>query len=228
MTPDFRPDELAAELECRRELDQAIRADVTRGTKAAAHMTDVDAANTSWLKDVVDAVGWPGRSLVGDEGAHTAWMLAQHADHDRGFQRRCLELLQRAVSEGEASPCDLAYLTDRVLLAYGEPQMYGTQLTARNGQLVPRRLHDPGMVDERRATLGLEALDAYLHRALETFGPPSPACITCGRCSERVQLWLPEPGETTKVRCPGCGRQVSVRARRAVAWPVYLYIAVPG
>jgi DNA-directed RNA polymerase subunit RPC12/RpoP len=214
MTPYLRPDELVTELQRRRELDQAVRADVTRGTRAAADITDVDAANTSWLKDVVDAVGWPGRSLVGDEGAHIAWMLAQHADQDRVFQRRCLELLKRAVAEGEASPCDLAYLTDRVLLAYGEPQLYGTQLTAQNGQLVPCRLRDQGTVDERRATLGLEPLNAYLHRALETLGPPSPACITCARCNERIELWLPEPGETTKVRCPACGRRITIRACR--------------
>jgi DNA-directed RNA polymerase subunit RPC12/RpoP len=215
MTPDLRPDELVTELQRRRELDQAARADVTRGSRAAAaHITDVDDDNTSWLKDVVDAVGWPGRSLVGDEGAHSAWMLAQHADRDPTFQRRCLELLKRAVADGEASPRDLAYLTDRVLLAYGEPQIYGTQLTARDGQLVPRRLRDPGAVDERRATLGLETLNAYLHRALEILGPPSPACITCARCNERVELWLPEPGETTEVRCAACGRRATVRAYR--------------
>ena len=213
MVPDLRPDELTAELRRRRELDQAVRADVIRGTSAAARITDVDAANTSWLKDVVDAVGWPGRSLVGDEGAHTAWMLAQHADQDRAFQRRCLGLLRRAVAEGEASPRDLACLTDRVLLAYGEPQVYGTQLTAQNGQLTPRRLRDRDTVDERRATLGLETLNAYLRHALETLGPPSPASIACAGCNERVELWLPEPGETAKARCPACGRRFTVRAR---------------
>ena len=126
MTLDFRPDVLVTELQGRRELDQAARADMTRGSReAAGRVTEVDEANTSWLKDVVAAVGWPGRSLVGDEGAHIAWLLAQHADRDRAFQRRCLKLLQRAVAEGEASPRDLAYLTDLVLLAYGEPQLYG-------------------------------------------------------------------------------------------------------
>jgi hypothetical protein len=135
--------------------------------------------------------------LVADERAHIVWMLAQHADHDRAFQLRCLELLKRAVAEGEASPCNLAYLTDRVLLADDEPQIYGTQLTARNDELAPRRLRDPGTVDQRRAALGLETLNAYLYRALQTLGSPSPARITCGRRNERVELWLPEPGETT-------------------------------
>ena len=67
----------------------------------------------------MDGIGWPGRSLVGVEGAHTRLEATQHADRDRAFQRRCLELLRRAVDDGEASAADLAYLTDRVLLANG-------------------------------------------------------------------------------------------------------------
>ena len=35
-----------------------------------------------------------------------------------------------AAGQGKASRTDLAYLTDRVLLAEGEPQEYGTQATA--------------------------------------------------------------------------------------------------
>ena len=34
---------------------------------------------------------------------------------------------EAAVAAGDASPGDLAYLTDRVLVAQGEPQVYGTQ-----------------------------------------------------------------------------------------------------
>jgi hypothetical protein len=152
---------------------------------------------------------------VGDEGAHTAWLLAQHADRDRVFQQRCLALLERAVADGEASPSDLAYLTDRVLLARGEPQLYGTQLTARDWRLVPCRLRDPATVDERRAALGLETLKDYLRRSMELSGPPSPASIVCAGCGERIELWLPEPGGTVKVTCPACHRRASVR----VNWP---------
>jgi hypothetical protein len=55
----------------------------------------VDADNLAWLKEVVAEVGWPGQSMVGEDGAHAAWLLAQHADQDPAFQRRCLELLPK-------------------------------------------------------------------------------------------------------------------------------------
>src|SRR3954453_2080197 len=32
------------------------------------------------LAAIIAAVGWPGRSLVGEDGADAAWALAQHAD----------------------------------------------------------------------------------------------------------------------------------------------------
>src|SRR5437879_4451290 len=83
--------------------------------------------NTDWLREVVHQYGWPGRSLVGEDGADAAWLIAQHSDHDPAFQRECLDLLQVAVDRGEASRSNLAYLTDRVLLRERGKQIYGTQ-----------------------------------------------------------------------------------------------------
>jgi hypothetical protein len=44
------------------------------------------------------------------------------------FQRRVLDLLTAAVAEGESTPRQLAYLTDRVRMSEGREQVYGTQL----------------------------------------------------------------------------------------------------
>ena len=38
-----------------------------------------------------------------------------------------MKLLEVAVSENKADPKNLAYLTDRVALFEGKPQLYGTQ-----------------------------------------------------------------------------------------------------
>ena len=78
--------------------------------------------------------------MVGGDGEHAAWLLAQHADSDPEFQRICLDLVTQAVACGEALPTELAYLTDRVLLAEGKPQEYGTQFKGHKGRWVPQWL----------------------------------------------------------------------------------------
>jgi hypothetical protein len=117
--------------------------------------------NADWLKGVIREHGWPGHSLVGVDGSDVAWLLVQHADHDPAFQRECLDLLEQAVSLGEASQSNLAYLTDRVLLKEQGRQRYGTQFTHGPNGPEPQPLEDPDRVDELRAAVGLIPLAEY-------------------------------------------------------------------
>jgi len=103
-----------------------------------------------------DYEGWPGRSLVGDDGARAAWLIAQGAIDDVGLQRRCLEMLELAVALGDADPVHLAYLLDRVRMNDGRDQLYGSQFVlGADGDLEPWPVDDPAAVDARRAQLGL-------------------------------------------------------------------------
>src|SRR5690242_7513000 len=86
--------------------------------KLGARLKKVDVENTKWLRGVVDKQGWPTYSAVGKNGADAAWLLVQHADAEPKFQRRCLDLMA-ALPKNEVSQSNLAYLTDRVLLAEG-------------------------------------------------------------------------------------------------------------
>ncbi len=61
----------------------------------------VRAANTDRLREIVDEIGWPGRNVVGEEGAEHAWLIAQHADRQLDSQRVFLDALARAVEAGE-------------------------------------------------------------------------------------------------------------------------------
>jgi len=130
----------------------------------------MDRENTAWLKEVVSKHGWPGRSLVGAEAAGGAWLLVQHADADPAFQRKCLDLME-ALPAGEIKPDNLALLTDRVLLAEGKKQRYGTQFENKAGKWVPRPLEDPDQVDARRAKVGLGTLKDYAKKIEEVYGP---------------------------------------------------------
>jgi uncharacterized protein DUF6624 len=174
MGPDV---DLACELAARCGVEQALRhlldeVDDGDGRDAVVtRMHEVDEDNLGWFREVVAQRGWPGRSAVGTHGAEHAFLIAQHAVGDGAFQEHCLDLLRAAVQRGEAPPRHAAYLEDRVRMRRGQPQRYGTQLTAvGGGPLVPHELEDPGSVDERRRAVGLGPLADYL----AGFGVPEP------------------------------------------------------
>ena len=83
-------------------------------------VTRVDHENAVWLHGMLDTLGRP----ESQQASHDAWLLAQHADHHVTLQRRCLDAMRQAGAEASL----IAYLTDRVLLNEGQPQIYGTQL----------------------------------------------------------------------------------------------------
>ncbi len=120
----------------------------------------IDRDNTEWLKGIINDRGWLTYSEVGIDGGDAAWLLVQHADADPIFQRQCLDLMM-AVPPEEMSRSSLALLTDRVLLAEGEKQIYGTQFVVQDDEWVPLRLEDEENVDVRRAEVGLPPLAEY-------------------------------------------------------------------
>jgi hypothetical protein len=102
---------------------------------------------------------WPGRRLVGDDGTEAAWVIVQEAIEDPGLQHRSVELLEIAVAYGDADPVHHALLVDRVRMADGRAQLYGSQfVVGRDGGLEPWPYDDAAAVDRRRQRLGLPPL----------------------------------------------------------------------
>lgn len=122
----------------------------------------IDRENTGQLQQIVRTYGWPTKSLVGKEGASNAFLIVQHADLNPKFQRQCLDLMTPLLHLDEVNKRDYAYLTDRVLLAEGKKQIYGSQFEKdKSGRWVPRALEDPDNVDKRRAVMGMEPISEY-------------------------------------------------------------------
>jgi hypothetical protein len=129
--------------------------------QAAARLDSLDRAHTARLKEIIRVHGWPTRARVGREGARAAFLIVQHADRDRAFQEEYLAYLDSAVATGDAPGEALALLTDRIRVAKGEPQLYGTQVTITpDGPAFPP-IEDSLHVDERRAALGMPPLAEY-------------------------------------------------------------------
>src|SRR5947209_14030056 len=169
--------ELARELREMVKVDQDARQEVIRSAPAGKpagpalveKLTAIDQKNTARLKEIVDQHGWPGKSLVGAAGAQDAWLLVQHADRDPAFQKRCLELMTPLVAQGEVSAVNVAYLTDRVRVAEGKPQVYGTQFRQADGKMEPSPIEDEARVDERRKSVGLPPLAQYRKQLEEVY-----------------------------------------------------------
>jgi hypothetical protein len=122
-------------------------------------MREVHERHAARLKEIIAEHGWPGRSLVGEEGSRAAWFIAQHAIGDPPFQRRCLSAIERSVAEDDAPLAQLAFLTDRIRYFEGKPQLYGTQFDwDENGELNPWLIEDSAHVDERRRRAGLNTI----------------------------------------------------------------------
>jgi hypothetical protein len=129
----------------------------------------VDQENISWMKGTVSRFGWPGKTMVGHDGTNAAWLLVQHADRDRAFQKKCLALMEAVLEKNEISKMDFAYLTDRVLVADKKPQRYGTQIDMNKGAMKPYPMEDPPNVDKRRATVGLMPMAKYMELVREMY-----------------------------------------------------------
>jgi hypothetical protein len=178
LDPDLREELLAMLAE-----DQAVRTGIALpgDSRTAEELFDdlgnVDGRNSRRMAEILEENGWPGWSLVDEDGAEAAWALIQHADLRVELQEQGLAYLRGAVAARDASAGDLAYLIDRVLVAKDKPQVYGTQLGGdANGALVPRTpIEDEPNVDARRAAAGLQPLAEYMDEFRRSFESPADA-----------------------------------------------------
>ena len=123
---------LARELIGMRADDLRVRSDLERAGRLFrgydAEMEAVHRRNAARLRDIIGEHGWPGRDIVGDDGADAAWLIAQHAIGEPDFQRSCLVHLQHAAERGAVPRRHVEYLLDRIRVFEGWPQLYGTQV----------------------------------------------------------------------------------------------------
>lgn len=112
------------------------------------------------INEIIDAIGYPTIDKVGKEASEAAWLVIQHSIGHPEFMKKYRNLLERAVRDGKADPRDLAYLTDRIAIFEGKPQLYGTQFDwDQNGELSPSPFDSLAKVNQRRKSIGLNTLE---------------------------------------------------------------------
>ncbi|MBX9745689.1 MAG: hypothetical protein K2X34_02225 [Hyphomonadaceae bacterium] len=142
----------------RRDFETRARLAATGALFIGYHpeMEAVHNENAALLDDAFDAIGWPGRDKLGDDGAAAAFVILQHAIGKPDIQRRGLALMLEQIPLGNANMLDAAYLSDRIATLEGREQTFGTQFDwDANGQLSPAPTRDVAELDERRASVGL-------------------------------------------------------------------------
>ncbi|MFC3078051.1 DUF6624 domain-containing protein [Phenylobacterium terrae] len=149
------------------ELDQVLRqivvhaefsaipeADRVAAREAAGALIDsVDRENQAALVAMLPPEGWFYESRYGRPAAQAAFHVVQHADTE--LQRRFLPILAELVPKGEVEGQSYALMYDRVAMAEGRPQRYGSQFRCEDGRWTVYRIEDPAQLDALRQTMGL-------------------------------------------------------------------------
>ncbi|QJR80437.1 hypothetical protein CA267_006450 [Alteromonas pelagimontana] len=150
--------ELAAELNHMMDVDQ----------KALHGKTDLDfdvikIDHAKRVEEIVSTYGWPTIEMVGEDASQAAWIIVQHADYDKEFQRRMLRIMKPLAMNNQIAPANYAYLYDRI----HRPQLYGTQGKCEGNEFKPFPIENIEDINTRRKSLNMTTAQEYWNMASE-------------------------------------------------------------
>lgn len=138
------------------ELRESMKQNGLLGEGYNDEMAKLHDKNAMILENIIDMIGYPVADKVGKEANEAAWLVIQHSIGRPKFMRKCARLLENEVKNKNADPQHFAYLSDRIAVLEGKPQLYGTQFDwDSSGLLNPDRFDDVSKVNERRKSIGL-------------------------------------------------------------------------
>ena len=127
------------------------------------------------LQKILSEIKEPRISILGYNGALTAWLVVQHADYDPNLQKDHLIMMKKLY---EKSPDDvykegIAYLEDRILIKEKGKQLYGTQF--RDSKLLKNTLEPYPVLyskspSNRRKKMGLLPMEEYIKELKQVYG----------------------------------------------------------
>jgi len=124
----------------------------------------VDERNRTRVKEVFREFGFPTRKLVGKDAMYGIFLMLQHADGDKEWQKLQLPYIERAVKNGDLQEQNYAYLYDRIKINGGEKQLYGSQFSKVDPVAKTVELADTEDLDNlnlRRREMGMMPIEMY-------------------------------------------------------------------
>jgi hypothetical protein len=177
------------------ECDQAVRAELAAdGSLFEGYhprMAALHRAHAARLRAIIAEFGWPTESLVGQDSAKAAWLVAQHSIGEPDFMRQCRALLDEASLRGEVPRWQFALIDDRIRVFEGRPQRFGSQLRAGPQGVEPYPLEDPAKVEQWRREVGLPPLVEILARSGAN---PPPLPTNRAAADAKESAWRRETG----------------------------------
>lgn len=131
-----------------------------------AKQTIVDSMNMNAIESIIEKVGYPTRTMVGDTLKHVAAYVIMH---NPKRQAKYVDLIWKAARAGDIKLLDAATLEDRVRMFAGQSQKYGTQMKYdtinidhKTGNITTKLriwpVENPKIIDSLRASIGLYSL----------------------------------------------------------------------
>ncbi len=212
---------------------QKARIDQPKSEKAQRQLAETEAEAIQLVCGQIAAAGWPKREELGDEGALSFLYLLTKA-LPAWQQLELYPLVSEAYARGEIRGGEiLAAYVDKLRLALGRRQLYGSQVTINDGFLVMAPIERASEVDKRRSAFGMQPLRSY-ERFLElTYRMPLIRAVMepTQRTAEAVQEKKQQPSvnglfdageeEAIKVQTAYVSLDVVIRASTDVS-PVEL------
>jgi hypothetical protein len=154
--------------------DQAVRGNVMRDiiykykvdTLQISNQNGVmvDSRNRDRLQEIFRESGFPTKKDVGKEAMNGIFLMIQHADGDKEWQKSQLKNIETAVKNGDMNGQNYAYLFDRIKINSNQKQRYGTQFAKVdpiNGTVELAETEDLKNLDTRRREVGMMPIAMY-------------------------------------------------------------------
>lgn len=129
-----------------------------------ATMVFIDERNRNRLKQIFKEIGFPTTELIGQDAMNGVFIMIQHSDGDKKWQKSQLSNIESAVKKGDLDGSHYAYLYDRIKVNNGEKQRYGTQIANvyyKDKSIKLEELEEPEKLNEIRRKIGLMPIEIY-------------------------------------------------------------------